>query len=490
MLYPWSVGNDRAAGIYVRISDDSAGLALGVERQRQDTLSLATSKGWDVVEVYSDNDVSASRNMRRPEYERMLGDIEAGRIQAIVVWDIDRLTRRPSELEHIIDLADKHQVSLASVGGEIDLATPQGRLTARIKGAVAKHEVEQASRRIRRKFDEKAQAGSPHGRVAYGWRREQVLDEYGRQIDSRDVLDPEQAGVIRECANRVLAGESLHSIARDLNKRTLRTPNGGPWSPVQVRQMLIRERNVGKRRHRGAVIGKAAWEPALDPDTFDRVVAILNDPTRRANATGRATTALLTVVARCGRCGGPMRTVPGRSTQMYDCRDCHKVSRAAADVDRLVVAVVTGRLALPDAIEMFSTRPNGAAVAAFHSRAEVVRARLDSAADSYAAGEIDGPQLARISARLRPELDELESQIRRSLPSRGISDLADLASPDIAKMWELLPLSRRRAVIDLLLSIRILPVGKGANRRGFDPSGVELVWKSGPDAGCRVLRAV
>ncbi len=63
-------------------------------------------------------------------------------------------------------LAERHGVALASVGGEIDLATPQGRLTARIKGNVAKHESEQLARRVRATSAERAETGQPHGRIA------------------------------------------------------------------------------------------------------------------------------------------------------------------------------------------------------------------------------------------------------------------------------------------------------------------------------------
>lgn len=68
----------------------------------------------------------------------MMDALRAGRLDALVCWDVDRLTRTPRELEDVVDLAEHRGVALASVGGEIDLATPQGRLTARIKASVAR----------------------------------------------------------------------------------------------------------------------------------------------------------------------------------------------------------------------------------------------------------------------------------------------------------------------------------------------------------------
>ena len=212
------------AVVYTRISSDPNDTALGVARQLKDCLTLAESKGWEVAEVFADNDVSATSGRPRREYERIMAALAAGRFGALIVWDVDRLTRTPRELEDVVDLAERHGVALASVGGEIDLATPQGRLTARIKGNVAKHESEQLVRRVRAKMAERAESGQPHGRIAYGWRREQIYDDQGRRLGSKDVLHPEQAEVIRSCAASLLSGESLRALTLNLNARGVLSP--------------------------------------------------------------------------------------------------------------------------------------------------------------------------------------------------------------------------------------------------------------------------
>src|SRR6516164_6637091 len=128
----------RAAGIYLRISDDRLGEGAGVARQLVDCRALAERKGWPIVDVYEDNDVSAYRGKPRPEYRRMLADLSAGLLDAVVVWDLDRLFRQPRELEAFLDVCDAAGVTnLATVTGDVDLGTHDGRFTARILGAVA-----------------------------------------------------------------------------------------------------------------------------------------------------------------------------------------------------------------------------------------------------------------------------------------------------------------------------------------------------------------
>jgi len=96
------------AGIYARLSllrEGQEGLAVG--RQVQDCRAKAEALGWEVADEYVDEDVSASKSVERPQYSRMLADLESGRIDAVVVYDLDRLTRKPAELESFIDLCDR-----------------------------------------------------------------------------------------------------------------------------------------------------------------------------------------------------------------------------------------------------------------------------------------------------------------------------------------------------------------------------------------------
>jgi site-specific DNA recombinase len=139
---PTAVTQTRAV-IYCRISQDRTGAGLGVDRQREDCEALAERNGWDVVEVYVDNDVSAYSGKKRKDYRRMLADLEQGTATVVIAWHTDRLHRSPTELEEYIDLSERRGVATHTVqAGTIDLATPSGRMTARILGAVARQESE------------------------------------------------------------------------------------------------------------------------------------------------------------------------------------------------------------------------------------------------------------------------------------------------------------------------------------------------------------
>src|SRR6266550_6989798 len=217
------------AGIYARISSDREGDNLAISRQLADCEQLAARRGWKVVERYVDSDISAYSGKRRPEYQRMLEDVDTGVVAAVVVYHADRLHRHPRELEDFIDLCQRKQTKLATVSGDLDLSTHDGQLLARITGAVARKESDDKSRRIRRKHEELAAAG----RVSGGGTR-----PFGYETDKR-TLRPDEAEIIRDCATRVLAGDSLRSICKDLNERGIFTVTGKQWSTQTLRRLLM-----------------------------------------------------------------------------------------------------------------------------------------------------------------------------------------------------------------------------------------------------------
>ncbi|MGO2780087.1 recombinase family protein [Glutamicibacter arilaitensis] len=463
----------QACGIYARISSDIDGTALGVARQLEDCTREAERRGWSIVDRFVDNNVSASNGRARPEYVRMIEAIENGTIGAVIVWDVDRLTRTPAELETFIDLADRHDLALASVGGEMDLATPQGRLLARMKGSVARHEVEQQSRRLKRKFDQLAASGEPHGPVPFGYRRVDQIGEDGRKF-RQDVLHEEEAAIVRDWYSRVADGETLRSIANDMNARGLRTHSGKLWLGAVIGRMLRREAYLGLRKHRGQVVGPGNWAPLIDQETFDRAFAILSDP-KRIPPRGREPRYLGSGIYKCGKCGGAMRPIvqakenKHRRAPAYGCSACQRTVRIMEPLDEWVERIVVGRLSRPDAALDLSRDPSRLREAM--TARDAIVARMDSAADEYADGTITVRQLTRITERLKAELSAAEGRVTMEQPFRILDGMVGSGA---AEAWAAASMERRRAVLRELVDITILPAGVGVK---FSPEQVRFEWK-------------
>ena len=204
------------AAIYCRISRDRTGAGLGVERQEEDCRALAASLSLQVAEVFVDNDLSAYSGKPRPEYDRLLAGIKAGRFDAVIVWHQDRLLRRNVDLEGYIAVCEPRSTPTYTVrAGTVDLATPSGRAVARTLAAWASYEVETSTARVKAAKLQQARAG--------GWSGGQR--QYGYDDGMRGFREAE-AAVVQEMAERVIRGESFRSLAIDLNERGSTTTHG------------------------------------------------------------------------------------------------------------------------------------------------------------------------------------------------------------------------------------------------------------------------
>src|SRR5206468_10801675 len=120
-------GMTRLAAIYVRISRDREGVRAGVRRQREDCERLCRDRGWEIVEVFEDDDRSAFLSKPRPAYLAMLDALKAGTVNTVVAWHPDRLHRSPTELEDFITVIELTRAEVETVqAGELDLATVAG----------------------------------------------------------------------------------------------------------------------------------------------------------------------------------------------------------------------------------------------------------------------------------------------------------------------------------------------------------------------------
>lgn len=466
-----------ATAIYARISEDELGTEAGVRRQLEDGRALAEARGWDVVAEFSDNDVSAYNGSARAGYQELMRRAEAGEFSRIVCYHTSRLWRSRTERAAGIGMLAAARVSLVAVKGpDLDLSSAYGRGMADLVGAFDTMESDVKSERVARAALQRALEGRASGGVAYGWRRVREVGADGKVTSWHDVVDEEQAAVVRDIVDRLLAGEPLRRIADDLNARGVPTPKAaGEWRNSTVRKLALRPNNIALRVHRGEVIGDAAWPAIVDRDKHDRVVALLSDP-KRATTRSAARRHLLTYgIGECGTCGSVLRHVTmkrsrGREHHLYACEAQGCVGRAADKVDQLVTDFVVERLTRPDAADAFA--PDAAAAIDASDRADAVRARLDQAADRYADGEIDDRQLARITERLRPQLVEAEQKAREARRSAAADVLDGIVGPEAAKTWEASDVHRRRAILEALgVRVRILPTRPGP---GFEHRDVAI----------------
>lgn len=496
--------SDRAA-LYARISVDKSGDEVGVTRQLADMRELAHRNGYDVVAEIKEKAISASKGLHRPGYEQVRQLVTSGQIDHVLCWQTSRLVRSRKDRADVIGTFGTHNVDIIAVKGpSLDLRTAYGRGMADMLTAFDSMEGEVKAERVSAAIADLARRGHAWGFCPFGW------DRTGRGIHTRQIENVAEAAIVRELVDRLLAGESLNELYRDMNARGVPAPGFAQWSklpddvraarlangrrpPSQlwakstVRTLVIRDANVAVRRYRkrdnGGTELPGGWPAIVDREKHDRVVKMLAAPERRSHSGPRpgARKHLLTNgVGKCGVCGDVLRVSHrnGRrdNTLIYMCngpRGC--TGRTQAHVDDLVARVVVGRLAKPDALEWMLGDDERARQSA--RICDELQGRLDEAADSHADGKIDIRQLERITAKLAPQIETARRERDASLRLLDVGVLRPLAGPKAAERWAAMAVTQRRAVLETL-DIEVVLLRREKRGPGFEPESVDIRWKS------------
>lgn len=445
-----TVGTTRSAAVYCRISADREGRELGVQRQEQDCRELAQRLGLTVGEVFVDNDISASTRSRkrRPRFEEMMERAESGEFSALLFYSTSRLTRRPLEYERLISLVDRRRVRLSSVvSGDVNLSTADGRATARTLAAWDAAEAERTAERVSRDVRRRAQEGKWHGGyVPFGYRR----------LGDRIEPDPVRAELVREAARRVLAGETMYAIARDWNRRGVQSARGGRWLGAALCKTLTSPSMVALRRYDGKLL-PTPWAPILDRRTWDRLVDMVSDPSRRRGVSTGAYEGkrALSGIVFC-HCGQKLINQVNRGRPRLICHrqatsGCGGTAIPYEPLETFLLDLVLARLDSPSfrsALARRTVTTDGRETELREALSLVERRRL-GVADGL---EIGAYTRAEAAARVR-QLEEERVHIQKELAALSRANVLTGVrnAADARRLWDEADTTRRRRFLGVLV---------------------------------------
>jgi site-specific DNA recombinase len=473
-------------GAYARIS-----YAIGdekeaaVDRQLADDREWAKLRGHEVVAEYVDPKTSAFKNVRREHFERMLADLDAGAIDGVVVWKLDRLVRNHRDFERFEEIRSSRGALLAAVHEPIDTSTEIGMMIVRLLVSFARLESANNSLRTSAAMAESAKLGRLPGGGSrpFGYSRVPAVRENGKIIEYPTLaIIPEERELICTAARAVLEqGASLTGIAHEWNTAGVPTPAGGMWYTSQVRRLLTSPRIAGLREHHGEIVAEATWPPLIDRDTFDRLVARIEG---RALKQGRPHKYLLSGILRCGVCQQPMTGArhKQRDETVYRCmvvpgpKRCGKITISAGSVENLVAEEIAQRYA------NYQPEPADEGEAELIRQIEADKERLAEVGREYADGAIPIVTMRAAVERLEARIGATSRRLARSttvvVPTGGADAIreafglprADGAEPGPPRSmgW------RRSFVTRVIESIEVKP----AKVRGgpFDADRVVIQW--------------
>ena len=473
--------------IYARQSRKGDARQRSPEGQVADCRARLGELGLPEGNVWIDPGRSAwNPRVKRPGWAALMNRLESGEAGGVIVFDLERFSRRPADGERLITAAERGLMVLDSES-EYDLTQPNGKKSFRDALSAAAYYSDNLQRKVKRGKRLKASKGEVDNRRSFGF-----------QADGVTVREDE-AAVIRECADRLLGGETQESVMADLRARGVPTVRGAEWGYTTFRQVMTRPRNTGYIVHNGEIVDgvRLPGEPILDEPAWRRIVALYAARKPGRPPSGRY---LLTGIAVCGwpspenpeACGATLSGRPANSVRrrkdrvvtskprlQYWCKKCQRTFADARPLEAyagILAAQILGDPHHTDAIERVARE-----AADERGRIEQEIGNCEELASKMAErlgqGEITLTRYDTVTkpldvrlAKLREQLGALSDQEAGPVPKGSVQEWEDrYAAAD--------PGQRRAIILDALRG-RKLVVGPGQPAR-FDPGRVTI--HGGPD---------
>lgn len=457
---------------YVRLSRETAD-STSVARQRQIIDSHASARGWTVVDVVEDVDVSASkRRLDRPGLDRVRALVASGDADAVLVWRLDRLARSVVDFGTLLD----EGLNVVSCTEPLDTTSAMGRAMAEVLQVFAALESRTIGDRLRSTIAYRVGQGDRWrgGPTPYGYKSVPHPSGDGKTL----VIDPAEAAYLRQAAEVVLSGGSLYKAMTTLNANGSTPRRATAWSLSSLRVVLTGDSALGRQSRHGAPLrdedGVIAtpWEPILTVGAVERLRAILQ--TRPLTMTRRKASRLLSGVLTCASCGSRLRVnsrrTQGAQVESYGCRangDGKVCPRPASiNADQVEAFLVDEFLTALGRLKVVERR---AVVRDVVGLAEVEEAIGHTTDAMREPGADISALVARLNA-LTESRDKLTAQ-----PVDPVIEMVETGET-YAERWERSDTDGRRAMLESVLDgpVPVVAIGRGYKR--IDSERVAAPW--------------
>lgn len=466
-------------GLYTRVSTtEQAEEGYSIKEQEARLRSYCSAKGWTIAGIYSDPGFSGS-NTDRPALKDLVEDARNKKIDAVLVYKLDRLSRSQKDtLELIEDVFLKNGVNFISISENFDTSTPFGMAIIGILAVFAQLERQQIKERT--SIGQKARAKEglwKGGRTPPGY-------DYIPKED-RLVVSPFEAEQVREAFRLYNAGTPIRAIEKTFDEKGYAV-RGFPWSQKTIRRALGNPIYLGKILNNG-IVYDAGHDPIISQADFDAAALRLKDGHEmwENNMRSGKNPALLTGLLFCAECGGRYhkKRYPKMDGHFYVCYsrskmaakmikdpDCRNKIWPAQDLEDLILSEVKKlafdpeelkRIREKDAPEEADLRPV--------LQAEIVKlkAQRSRLLDLYSFDEISLDDLREKTGPINDRISKLEKQIDAlGLPQDSKSALFDGFLLSAGEIIDSGDRARIRALLQALI-----------DKIEIDGEDVSIYWK-------------
>ena len=306
------------AGLYSRVStEDQSRFGHSLDEQECKLKQLCEFKGYEIYKIYREEGVSA-KNTNRPKFQEMIEDMKNGKINKIIVYKLDRLTRSIQDLEYICSMLEEYNCELESVAEEINTGNANGKFFIRMLTILAQLEIERTSERTKFGLVGAIKKGHIPSRAPLGYKRE----------DKKLVINHIEEEVVRRIFNMYLEGKSVCSICQTFNEENVLNRH---WATTTVDKLLSNQIYIGnmeynKRKKENIQLFENVVPAIIDKTTF---AMVQKRKEKNLKNYKRKRTYIFMQKIYCPRChkimGGESSTShTGDKHIYYKCNNCKK----------------------------------------------------------------------------------------------------------------------------------------------------------------------
>ncbi|WP_249704709.1 recombinase family protein [Bacillus zhangzhouensis] len=433
----------KRAAIYIRVSTEEQTKGHSLEAQESTLKEFAENKGYEVYDVYSDGGYSG-KNFNRPEIQRLFNDLINDRIDIVLVWKVDRLSRNNTDVVSLIDnelTPSNKKLIITSI--DMDSSSPTGHMFISLLSTFARYERATIIDRVNAGMRKRAEKGYWNGGTILGY----------DSVDKMLAINERESEIVREIFKLRSEGKGYKFIANILNSRGTKTKKGKAYSIPGIKLILNNHVYIGKmvwskhqnwniKRRAGKtepLIVDGVHEPIIELELWEKVQQIneyqKNTFTTNRNFNGNF---FLTGLLKCPKCGAG--TVMSKSKKKnsdeyhlyYMCQAYHSKGRAVCkanlikkeNVEQKVLSEISFLIDNNDIFSELLKELNSDTEKVNETHIadkKIFRRQLNKALDKrskldedYFAGELKSSTYNRLMNDLQKEIDTLESNIRKS----------------------------------------------------------------------------
>ncbi len=483
---------DRRSARYLRVSradaEDRRKDTFDAERststQRRIYEQWAERSGVRTADEYADPDISASRfadEKERPEFNRMVADVKAGKLDVLWFWTLSRQQRKLRVFAELRDLCRDMGVIWVIRDRVYDPADTQDMLQLGIQSMFDEKFSEDLSKAVFDGKESAAMQGRPAGRIQYGYKR--IYDPHTKAFirDEPDVWDgngrpveDSPAAVVREIFDRIHGGEPVNRIRKDLDERQIPTKYGSRWWNSSILQIAQNPVYAGLRVYHGKILDgvQAQAEPLVDLGIFWDVQDILTDPKRKTTRPGTGKH-LLSSIATCGQCGSKLvhrnqwrGSERSKNGDLYVCWHRACVAIYEPLLDRFAAERVIRWLSNPETAREITRRGDSPAARAARTDRIKEEAKISEWRKLAEHGDIDAVDFAAFK---KGALARIADAKRRETESSVPAIVTRFLGGQAQAGWDAADITIRRQLVQAVAEVRVHSVGRDAGARAEGP---------------------